>query len=108
VKGTSLVISACLAFAATACTTPEDGGTPPTTTAPAPVVSKPTASKPKPTVRPTTKPTKAPTTKPTKRARAPFESCAQARASGVPLPLTPGSPGWNPELDRDGDGKACE
>jgi hypothetical protein len=26
----------------------------------------------------------------------------------VPLPLTPGSPGWNPELDRDGDGKACE
>jgi endonuclease YncB( thermonuclease family) len=39
---------------------------------------------------------------------APFRSCAEARAAGVSLPLTPGSPRWSPRLDRDRDGKACE
>lgn len=37
-----------------------------------------------------------------------FANCSEARASGVPLPLTPGDPGWNSRLDRDKDGKACE
>jgi micrococcal nuclease len=37
-----------------------------------------------------------------------FRSCAEARAAGVPLPLTPASPRWNARLDRDRDGKACE
>ena len=36
-----------------------------------------------------------------------FTSCAAARHAGVPLPLTPGAPGWNPRLDRDNDGRAC-
>ena len=36
-----------------------------------------------------------------------FTSCDQAREAGAPLPLTPDSPGWNPKLDRDHDGRAC-
>lgn len=36
-----------------------------------------------------------------------YSSCKEAQQAGVPLPLTPDSPGWNPKLDRDHDGKAC-
>lgn len=36
-----------------------------------------------------------------------YRSCKEAQQAGVPLPLTPDSPGWNPKLDRDRDGKAC-
>lgn len=36
-----------------------------------------------------------------------FRSCAQARAAGV-APLRRGEPGYNPALDGDGDGVACE
>lgn len=36
-----------------------------------------------------------------------YTTCAHAREAGVPLPLTPDSPGWNPRLDRDGDKEAC-
>ncbi|WP_132188423.1 MULTISPECIES: thermonuclease family protein [Kribbella] len=59
----------------------------------------------KPTVPPTTKPSQQPTQETEELF---FANCAEARASGVPLPLTPGAPGWNSRLDRDKDGKACE
>lgn len=36
-----------------------------------------------------------------------FRSCAQARAAGA-APLRRGAPGYNPHLDGDGDGVACE
>ncbi|WP_425468336.1 GmrSD restriction endonuclease domain-containing protein [Quadrisphaera granulorum] len=39
-------------------------------------------------------------------ARGPFESCADAKAAGA-TPLRSGDPGWNPRLDRDGNGVAC-
>lgn len=37
----------------------------------------------------------------------PYENCDEARAAGV-APLFPGDPGYTDELDRDGDGQACE
>jgi endonuclease YncB( thermonuclease family) len=36
-----------------------------------------------------------------------YPFCGAARADGV-APLHDGDPGWNPDLDRDGDGEACE
>ena len=36
-----------------------------------------------------------------------YRNCAEARASGA-APLYRGQPGYRPELDRDGDGVACE
>lgn len=36
-----------------------------------------------------------------------FRSCAQARAAGA-APMRRGEPGYNPSLDGDGDGVACE
>lgn len=36
-----------------------------------------------------------------------YRTCAEARAAGA-SPLYRGQPGYRPELDRDGDGKACE
>ncbi|MHA0036435.1 excalibur calcium-binding domain-containing protein [Deinococcus sp. PESE-13] len=36
-----------------------------------------------------------------------YRSCAEARAAGA-APLRRGLPGYNPKLDRDGDGVACE
>lgn len=36
-----------------------------------------------------------------------YKSCAEARAVGA-APLLRGQPGYSPNLDRDGDGKACE
>lgn len=37
----------------------------------------------------------------------PFTSCDQAYVAGV-APLAMGEPGYSPDLDRDGDGVACE
>lgn len=37
---------------------------------------------------------------------APYASCSAAKAAGA-APLHSGDPGWNPRLDRDGDGVAC-
>lgn len=37
----------------------------------------------------------------------PYASCAQARADGA-SPLSADNPRFNPALDRDGDGWACE
>lgn len=36
-----------------------------------------------------------------------FARCSDARAAGV-APIHAGEPGYRPELDRDGDGIACE
>lgn len=36
-----------------------------------------------------------------------YESCDAARSAGA-TPLHSGDVGWNPKLDRDGDGVACE
>jgi micrococcal nuclease len=36
-----------------------------------------------------------------------YSSCKEARKAGA-APLTPGDKGWNPDLDRDNDGIACE
>ena len=36
-----------------------------------------------------------------------YRTCKDAQDAGVQLPLTPSSPGWNPKLDRDGNGDAC-
>lgn len=36
-----------------------------------------------------------------------YQSCAAAREAGA-APLTDTDPGWNPALDRDGDGVGCE
>jgi endonuclease YncB( thermonuclease family) len=36
-----------------------------------------------------------------------YPFCDAARADGA-APLHDGDPGWNPDLDRDGDGEACE
>ena len=47
-----------------------------------------------------------PTTRP-KETVPRFTSCAAARQAGVRLPLQAGDPGWNPRLDRNGDGRAC-
>ncbi|MDT5016822.1 MAG: hypothetical protein QOD39_2982, partial [Mycobacterium sp.] len=40
-------------------------------------------------------------------AAAPFTNCDQAYAAGV-APLEIGAPGYSADLDRDGDGIACE
>lgn len=36
-----------------------------------------------------------------------YRTCSEARAAGV-TPLLRGQPGYRPEMDRDGDGRACE
>lgn len=60
------------------------------------------------TVEPTTpSSTSAATTSSTTPAGAPYASCDEARAAGA-TPLRPDDPGWNAQLDRDGDGVACE
>lgn len=37
----------------------------------------------------------------------PFQSCAAARAAGA-APVRRGDPGYSSDIDRDGDGVACE
>ena len=36
-----------------------------------------------------------------------YANCTEAREAGA-APLHEGDPGWNPDMDRDGDGTACE
>lgn len=36
-----------------------------------------------------------------------FPTCEAAEAASA-APVRSGDPGWNPDLDRDGDGVACE
>lgn len=70
--------------------------TPPTTASPGPVDTDPlpAATTPPP-----------PTTAPPPVG---YTDCSQVVADGRPVPLYPGQPGWNPVLDVDGDGLACE
>lgn len=42
-----------------------------------------------------------------KRSASQFVTCAEARAAGA-TPIRDGDPGWNPDLDADGDLVACE
>lgn len=78
--------------------TTEKGGTR-TTPAPTSAPVKPVAPvAPKPTTTPAV---------PMAPAGTIYQSCAEARAAGV-APLRRGLPGYNPKLDRDGDGVACE
>ena len=64
--------------------------------------------KPVPTKTPTkTHTTKAPLTKPTATKLPPFKSCKEVFEAGT-VPIYPSNPRWNPKLDRDGDGMACE
>ena len=61
---------------------------------------------PKPTA--TAKPKPKPTAKPQRTAAsAYYKNCSAARAAGV-APLHRGDPGYRSQLDRDGDGIACE
>lgn len=52
-------------------------------------------------------PEPAPAVEPAPVQSAYYGSCAQARAAGA-APLYAGSPGYSRQLDRDGDGVACE
>lgn len=56
--------------------------------------------------RPSTAPSGATTTASASATTAPYGSCSAAKAAGA-TPLHSGDPGWNPRLDRDGDGVAC-
>lgn len=62
-------------------------------------------AKPAPATLPTQ--TRRTTTSQRQRVGAYFRSCAAARAAGA-APMMRGEPGFNPNLDRDGDGIACE
>ncbi len=80
-----------------------------------PVQTKPTKSvvtktpktthKPVPTKTSTVKKPVAPKT--TKSAKPPFRNCKEVFEAGT-VPIYPSNPRWNPKLDRDGDGMACE
>ena len=59
-----------------------------------------------PTVEEETAPP-APAPQPVRAPTRPYASCAQAREAGA-APLYEGDPGYNPRLDRDNDGVACE
>lgn len=78
--------------------------TPEETAEPEPVVEEPIVE---PTEEPAEEP--APPAPAPKPAPAPvhFTSCKQAREAGA-APLYRGDPGYNPKLDRDNDGVACE
>lgn len=88
--------------------TPEPEATPETeaTPEPEPASEEPTEASDAPEVEeepaapaPAPQPVRAPTQM--------YSSCAQARAAGA-APLYEGDPGYNPRLDRDKDGVACE
>lgn len=88
--------------------TPEPEVTPETeaTPEPEPASEEPTEASDAPAVEeepaapaPAPQPVRAPTQM--------YSSCAQARAAGA-APLYEGDPGYNPRLDRDKDGVACE
>ncbi|MFY1703019.1 excalibur calcium-binding domain-containing protein [Micromonospora sp. WMMA1923] len=82
----------------------------PTTAVPVrPSPTQPAEPSQPPTPTPVSEPTtRRPATKPTTRRPAPFyKNCDAVRAAGE-APLFQGEPGYRPELDRDGDGEACE
>ena len=72
---------------------------------------EPTTEEPEPTEEPAAEPAEEPAAPTPAPAPAPapvhFSSCKQAREAGA-APLYRGDPGYNPNLDRDNDGVACE
>ncbi len=54
-----------------------------------------------------TAPAPAPTPAPGPEPTEPYPNCAAVRAAGA-APISEDDPGWNPSLDRDGDGVGCE
>ena len=79
----------------------------PTTEEPEPTTEEPEPAPEEPTAEPAEEPAApAPAPEPTP-ARVHFSSCKQAREAGA-APLYRGDPGYNPKLDRDNDGVACE
>ncbi|MGW7073056.1 excalibur calcium-binding domain-containing protein [Streptomyces sp. NPDC054855] len=85
----------------------------PSTSSPTPSPSEKATPPPRPaeTVTETQTQTEAP--EPTQRPESSaaqnvyYENCDEARAAGA-APLLQGEPGYRPELDRDGDGIACD
>jgi hypothetical protein len=59
------------------------------------------------TPSPTTAPQPTPTTAPITSTAVVYKNCAEVRAAGK-APLHRGDPGYSTELDRNGDGVACE
>ena len=79
----------------------------PTTEEPEPTTEDPEPAPEEPTAEPAEEPAApAPAPEPTPT-RVHFSSCKQAREVGA-APLYRGDPGYNPKLDRDNDGVACE
>lgn len=88
--------------------TPEPEATPETeaTPEPEPASEEPTEASDAPAVEEEPAPP-APAPQPVRAPTQMYSSCAQARAAGA-APLYEGDPGYNPRLDRDKDGVACE
>ena len=88
--------------------TPEPEATPETeaTPEPEPASEEPTEASDAPEVEAEPAPP-APAPQPVRAPTQMYSSCAQARAAGA-APLYEGDPGYNPRLDRDKDGVACE
>ncbi|WP_238175748.1 excalibur calcium-binding domain-containing protein [Kribbella pratensis] len=88
-----------------ATTTPTTPTTPGATT---PTTSTPTSSPSTPTPTASTAvPSATPSTTPSSTPAVVYRNCAEVRAAGK-APLYRGDPGYTPELDRNGDGIACE
>lgn len=88
--------------------TPEPEATPETeaTPEPEPASEEPQEASDAPEVEEEPAPP-APAPQPVRAPTQMYSSCAQARAAGA-APLYEGDPGYNPRLDRDKDGVACE
>ncbi len=88
--------------------TPEAEATPETeaTPEPEPASEEPAEASDAPAVEEEPAPP-APAPQPVRAPTQMYASCAQARAAGA-APLYEGDPGYNPRLDRDKDGVACE
>lgn len=79
------------------------------TPAPAPAATKTGTPKATPTPKPkaTPKPTPKPKATPKPKPVVSYANCTEVRAAGA-APIHRGDPGYSSELDRDGDGVACE
>ncbi|MEV0214392.1 excalibur calcium-binding domain-containing protein [Micromonospora sp. NPDC050695] len=75
------------------------------------VTASPAADQTEAAAKPTTTAPRKPAPKPTRTSSQPkapyYKNCDAVRAAGAD-PLYPGEPGFRAELDRDGDGEACE
>lgn len=69
--------------------------------------ANPTEAAPEPTAAAPRKPAPKPSRSSSPPKQPYYKNCDAVRAAGAD-PLHPGDPGFRPELDRDGDGEACE